>query len=544
MFCFQCEQTSMGKGCTTYGVCGKNPDVAALQDLLIYMLRGLSHLSLEGNKVGIEDDQLDIFICEATFATITNVNFDPDTLVTYIIRSEQYRDTLYEKVQHTARNINLNGPVELVLEKTKEGMVQQGKQVGIKADPSIDPELNSLHWLLIYGIKGVAAYTYHAYRLGKKDSTIIEFIKQGLAATLNKSLGVDDFLDRALECGKINIRAMELLDAANTETYGHPRPTQVTLGHKKGKAILVSGHDLKDLEYILKQSEEKGIYVYTHGEMLPTHAYPELKKYPHFYGHYGTAWQNQQKEFSNFPGPILMTTNCLQKPSIKYEKNIFTAGPVRWPGVTHIEDSDFSPVIEKALEMPGFDQDEKGKTVTVGYARNHFLSLVENITELVMNGQVNLFFLVAGCDGAKPGRNYYTEFVEKTPHDSLVLTLACGKFRFFDKDIGQINGIPRLLDIGQCNDAYSAIKVAQAFEEIFASGINELPLFFILSWYEQKAIAILLSLFYLGVKNIRLGPSFPVFMTPKLLKKFNVIPLRTPDEDLKEIIDYVNGTGE
>ena len=544
MFCFQCEQTSMGKGCTTYGVCGKSPDIAALQDLLIYMLRGLSHLSLEGKKVGIKDEQLDIFICEATFTTITNVNFDPDTLVTYIIRSEQYRDNLYEKVQHAARTTKLNGPVDLVLEKTKEGMVQQGKQVGIKADPSIDPELNSLHWLLIYGIKGVAAYAYHAYRLGKKDDTIFEFIKQGLAATLNKSLGVNDFLDLALECGEINIRAMELLDAANTETYGHPSPTQVPLGHKKGKAILVSGHDLKDLEDILKQSEEKEIYVYTHGEMLPAHGYPELKRYPHFYGHYGTAWQNQQKEFSNFPGPILMTTNCIQKPSIKYEKNIFTSGPVRWPGVTHIEDSDFSAVIKKALEMPGFNQDKKEKTVTVGFARNHFLSLVENITESVMNGQVNSFFLVAGCDGAKPGRNYYTEFVEKTPNDSLVLTLACGKFRFFDKDIGQIDGIPRLLDIGQCNDAYSAVKVAQAFEEIFASGINELPLFFILSWYEQKAVAILLSLFYLGVKNIRLGPSFPVFMTPKLLKKFNVIPLKTPDEDLKGIIDYVNGTGE
>jgi len=534
----------MGKGCTTYGVCGKNPDVAALQDLLIYMLRGLSQLALEAKKMDIIDEQVDPFICEATFTTITNVNFDPDTIINYINKSAKLRDNLYEKLRLAGGNTDLHGPVDLLLEKTKEGLIQQGKQVGIKANPTINPELNGLHWLLIYGIKGVAAYTYHAYRLGKKDEKIFDFIKQGFAATLDKSLGINDFLNLALKCGEINIRAMEILDAANTETYGHPTPTQVPLGHRKGKAILVSGHDLEDLENVLKQTKGKEIYVYTHGEMLPAHGYPNLKKYSHFYGHYGTAWQNQQKEFKEFPGAILMTTNCIQKPSNKYQENIFTSGPVRWPGVTHIEGNDFSPVIQKALEMPGFNQDKTDKTVTVGFARNHLLSIVGKITESVMNGHVNSFFLVAGCDGAKTGRNYYTEFVEKTPKDSLVLTLACGKFRFFDKDISQIDGIPRLLDIGQCNDAYSAIKVAQAFEEIFASGINELPLFFILSWYEQKAIAIILSLFYLGVKNIRLGPTLPVFMTPKLLKKFNVMPLKTPDEDLKEIIDYVNGVNE
>jgi len=546
MFCYQCEQTSQGKGCTTYGVCGKNPDVAALQDLLIYLLRGLSQLSLEGQKVGIKDEQLNLFICESAFTTVTNVNFDPDTLIEYINKSAKFRDILREKVRLAGGYTEFQGPVDLILEKTKEGLIRQAKQVGVNADPSIDPELNGLHWLLIYGLKGVAAYTYHAYRLGKKDDKVFEFIQQGLAATLDKSLGIDDFLDLALKCGEINIRAMELLDAGNTETYGHPAPTHVPLGHKKGKAILVSGHDLKDLEKVLKQSEGKGIYVYTHGEMLPAHAYPNLKKYPHFYGHYGTAWQNQQKEFKAFPGAILMTTNCLQKPAGKYNGNIFTSGPVHWPGVTHIECSDmvcgdFSPVIERALETPGFIQDKNGKTVTVGFGRKYFLSLVENISESVMKAHVNSFFLVAGCDGAKPGRNYYTEFVEKTPNDSLVLTLACGKFRFFDKDIGQIDGIPRLLDIGQCNDAYAAIKVAQAFEKIFESEISELPLFFILSWYEQKAVAILLSLFHLGVKNIRLGPTLPVFMTPKLLEKFNVMPLKTPDEDLKAIIDYVNG---
>ena len=541
MFCYQCEQTSGGKGCTTFGVCGKNPEVAALQDLLIYMVRGLSQLALEGKKVGIKEEKLNLYICESVFTTVTNVNFDTDTLIDYIIKLEKFRDDLREKVQLAGGYTEFHGPVDLVLKKTKEAMIQQGKLVGIKADPSIDPELNGLHWLLIYGLKGVAAYAYHAYRLGKKDDKVFEFIQQGLAATLDKSLGIKDFLDLALKCGEINIRTMELLDAGHTETYGHPSPTQVPLGHTKGKAILVSGHDLKDLEKLLKQSKGKGIYVYTHGEMLPAHGYPALKKHPHFFGHYGTAWQNQQKEFMNFPGAILMTTNCLQKPSSKYQANIFTSGPVSWPGVTHIENDDFSPVIQKALEMHGFRENKNDKTVTVGFGRNYFLTLVENITESVMKGHINLFFLVAGCDGAKPGRNYYTEFVEKTPNDSLVLTLACGKFRFFDKNLGQIDGIPRLLDIGQCNDAYSAIKIAQAFVEIFETGISELPLFFILSWYEQKAVAILLSLFYLGVKNIRLGPTLPVFMTPKLLTMFNVMPLKTPDEDLKTITDYVNG---
>ena len=546
MFCYQCEQTSEGKACTTFGVCGKNPEVAALQDLLIYMLRGLSQLAVEGQKVGVKDEQLNLFICEAAFTTLTNVNFDPSALIEYINKSVRLRDILREKVRSAGGFVGFRGPVDMPLEKTEEGMIRQGKQVGINADPSNDPDLRGLRWLLIYGIKGVAAYTYHAYRLGKKDDKIFKFIQQGLAATLDTSLGVNDFLDLASKCGEINIRAMELLDAGNTETYGHPIPTKVPLGHKKGKAILVSGHDLKDLDEILKQSENKGIYVYSHGEMLPAHAYPNLKKYSHFFGHYGTAWQNQQKEFGTFPGAILMTTNCLQRPTDNYKKNLFTSGPVGWPSVTHIECSntmccDFSPVIEKALEMPGFMEDKMDKTVTVGFGRNAFSSLVENITESVMKGHINCFFLVAGCDGAKTGRNYYTEFVEKTPNDSLVLTLACGKFRFFDKDIGQIDGIPRLLDIGQCNDAYSAIRIAQTFGEIFKSGINELPLFFILSWYEQKAVAILLSLFYLGVKNIRLGPSLPAFITPRILERLNIRPIKTPDEDLKAILDYVNG---
>jgi hydroxylamine reductase len=545
MFCYQCEQTAQGKGCATYGVCGKSPEVAALQDLLIYMLRGLSQLSLEGQKVGIKDEQLNVFICEAAFVTLTNVNFDPDTIIEYINRAAKLRDSLREKVQSSGGYVGFHGPVDMFLDKTPDGLIKQGKQVGVNADPLEDPDLKGMRWLLIYGLKGVSAYAYHAYLLGKKDDAVFEFVQKAFAATLDKSLGVNDFLGLALKCGEINIRAMELLDAGNTETYGHPVPTKVPLGHKKGKAILVSGHDLIDLEHILKQTHDKNITVYTHGEMLPTHGYPKLKAYPNFYGHFGTAWFNQQKEFAQFPGAILMTTNCIQKPMENYKGNIFTSGPVGYPGVSHLAGSDFSAVINKALELPGFPEDVEGKSVMVGFGRNAVLSVAEKIVDSVMNGHINSFFLVAGCDGAKAGRNYYTEFVEKAPKDSIILTLACGKFRFFDKDLGEIDGIPRLLDIGQCNDAYSAVKIAQAFAEVFKCGINELPLFFILSWYEQKAVAILLSLFHLGVKNIRLGPSLPAFITPNILKvlveKLNIMPIKTPEEDLKAITDYVYG---
>jgi hydroxylamine reductase len=545
MFCYQCEQTAQGKGCTVFGVCGKSPEVAALQDLLIYQLRGLSQLASEGRKVGVKDEQLNLFICEAAFVTLTNVNFDPDSIIQYINRASKFRGSLREKVQSAGGYVGFPGPVDMQLEPTMEGLINQGKKVGVNADSSVDPDLNGLKWLLIYGLKGLSAYTYHAYLLGKKDDKIFEFIQQAFAATLNPALGVNDFLDLALKCGEINIRALELLDAGNTETYGHPVPTKVPLGHKKGNAILVSGHDLIDLEHILKQTQGKNITVYTHGEMLPTHGYPKLKAYPNFYGHFGTAWFNQQKEFAQFPGAILMTTNCIQKPMENYKSNIFTSGPVNYPGVAHVTNSDFSPVINKALELPGFPEDLEGKSVTVGFGRNAVLSVAEKIVDSVMNGHINSFFLVAGCDGAKAGRNYYTEFVEKAPKDSIILTLACGKFRFFDKDLGEIDGIPRLLDIGQCNDAYSAVKIAQAFAEVFKCGINELPLFFILSWYEQKAVAILLSLFYLGVKNIRLGPSLPAFITPNILKvlveKLNIMPITTPEEDLKAITDYVYG---
>jgi hydroxylamine reductase len=541
MFCYQCEQTAKGQGCTIVGVCGKTPEVAALQDLLVYVLRGLSQLSIKAGKVGVKNEKISVFTCEALFATLTNVNFDPDSIIQYIRKAAELRGQLREKIQSAGGRIDIcGGLASLALEKTKEGLVVQGKRFGVNSDPTIDPDLHSLHWLLTYGLKGVAAYTYHAHLLGKKDDAVFEFIHQGLAATLDKSLGVNDFVGLVLKCGEVNIRAMELLDAGNTETYGHPVPTRVPLGAKKGKAILVSGHDLKDLDEILKQSQGKGIYVYTHGEMLPAHGYPKLKAYPHFCGHYGTAWQNQQREFAQFPGAILMTTNCIQRPMENYKGNIFTSGPVAWPETPHVTGHDFSAVIKKALELPGFQADREGKYVTVGFGRNAVLSVADKVIAAVKNGHIQRFLLVGGCDGAKPGRSYYTEFVEKAPSDTIVLTLACGKFRFFDKDLGTIDEIPRLLDMGQCNDAYSAVKVAQALAEAFNVPINDLPLSLVLSWYEQKAVAILLSLLYLGVKNIRIGPSLPAFITPNILKvlveKFNIMPITTAEEDLKAIM--------
>ncbi|MBN2126698.1 MAG: hydroxylamine reductase [Deltaproteobacteria bacterium] len=541
MFCYQCEQTAKGEGCTKIGVCGKQPEVAALQDLLVHALKGLSLIAVEARKKGITDPEGNAFTCEAVFSTLTNVDFDPERFKLLIERCVQLREELREKVGAAGGRTEVpDGPAAFRPASTLEGLIEQGEGVGIKSDPSIDPDILSLQQTLVYGLKGVAAYADHARILGQEDEKVYAFIHEGLAATLDRDLGLQDWVGLVLKCGEINLRAMELLDAANTGAYGHPVPTSVPLGARKGKAILVSGHDLRDLEEILKQSEGKGIFVYTHGEMLPCHGYPELKKYAHFYGHYGTAWQNQQKEFAEFPGAILMTTNCIQKPRDTYRDNIFTTGLVGWPGVRHIGDKDFTPVIEKALAMPGFTDEVNGRDVMCGFGRNAVMGVADKVIDAVKGGAIRHFFLVAGCDGAKPGRNYYTEFVEKVPADCVVLTLACGKFRFFDKDLGDIGGIPRLLDIGQCNDAYSAIQIALALSKAFDVGVNELPLSMILSWYEQKAVAILLTLLHLGIRNIRLGPSLPAFLTPNVLKvlvdNFNIMPISTPEEDLKAIL--------
>jgi len=541
MFCYQCEQTAKGQGCTILGVCGKNPEVAALQDLLIHALEGLSLFAVEGRRVGVVDQEVNLFTAEGTFSTLTNVDFDPARFVTLINRAVALREKLKAQVAAKGGKTDFTEiAATFTPAATMAELVKQGEAVGIKADTSENADIQSLKHILLFGLKGVAAYTDHAKILGQEDDKVYAFLHEGLASILRKDLGLQEWVGLVLKCGEINLRAMELLDAGNTGTYGHPVPTTVPLGAKKGKAILVSGHDLKDLELLLKQTAGKGINIYTHGEMLPTHGYPELKKYPHFHGHYGTAWQNQHKEFSAFPGAILMTTNCIQKPQEVYKDNIFTTGLVGWPGVTHLADKDFTPVINKALALPGFAADTDQGSVMVGFARNTVMGVAGTVIEAVKNKAIRHFFLVAGCDGAKPGRNYYTEFVEKVPKDCVVLTLACGKFRFFDKQLGDIGGIPRLLDVGQCNDAYSAIQIAVALAKAFNCGVNDLPLSLVLSWYEQKAVAILLTLLYLGIKDIRLGPSLPAFITPNVLnvlvENFNIKPITTPDEDLKAIL--------
>lgn len=542
MFCYQCEQTAKGAGCTEVGVCGKQPHVAALQDLLAYMTSELSFFAREGLKYAIKTDrETNLLITEALFHTLTNVDFDPERLKKMLTLVARKRDLLIDAIAAKGGNTALpggKGPTRP--DATPEGLVKQGEAVGFQVVKNDNPDIASLMHTLVFGLRGVGAYAYHAALLHKEDDAVYDFIYEALAEVLQNRLGLDEWFGLVLKCGEINLKVMELLDAANTETYGHPVPTEVPLGAKKGKAVLVSGHDLKDLEEILKQTEGKEIFVYTHGEMLPTHGYPNLKKFPHFYGHYGTAWQNQHREFAAFPGSIVMTTNCIQRPLDSYKENIFTVGPVAWPGVTHLTNGDFAPAIDRALALPGFSADSEAGSVMVGFARNTIMSVADKVIDAVKAGKIRHFFLVAGCDGAHPGRNYYTEFVEKVPEDCIVLTLACGKFRFFDKKLGDIGGIPRLLDVGQCNDAYSAIQIAVALSKAFNVSVNELPLSLVLSWYEQKAVAILLTLFYLGIRNIRLGPSLPAFVTPNILnvlvEKYNIKPISTPDQDLKEIL--------
>jgi len=506
MFCYQCEQTARGEACSKSGVCGKQPDVSALQDLLVYALAEMSQAALAAAKAGIRDSAVDLLVCEGLFTTVTNVDFDPERIAPMIRKAASLRDELTAKLQAAGKPAGLpGGAAPLQPADTLAGMASQGEARGIRSYPAVNPDVLSIKHTLLYGIKGIAAYADHAAILGHKDDAVFGFLQEALAAMLDDKLDLNGALGLLMKCGQVNLRTMELLDAANTGAYGHPVPTKVPLGAKRGKAILISGHDLRDLEELLKQTEGKGICVYPHGELLPAHGYPGLKKYAHFYGHYGTAWQNQAKEFAAFPGAILMTTNCIQRPQDAYRDRIFTSGLVAWPGVVHIADRNFKPVIDKALALPGFDADTEGKAVMTGFGHSAVLGVADRIIAAVKDKKIRHFFLEAGCDGAKPGRNYYTEFVEKVPADCVVLTLACGKFRFFDKNLGDIGGIPRLLDMGQCNDAYSAIQVAVALAKAFGVGVNDLPLSMILSWYEQKAVAILLTLLSLGIKDIRLG---------------------------------------
>ena len=542
MYCNQCEQTAKGIACTKIGVCGKNEEVADLEDVLIYALCGMSLFANEARQKGIVDDAMDHFTMEAVFSTLTNVDFDPERFVVLINKTVELREALKGKIAAAGGNTDFAHPAASFTPATTVAeLAKQGADLKFIENLDTDENVRSLKQTLLYGLKGIAAYGDHAAILGQSDPVVAGFMYEALAAMLAEGLTVEDCIPVAMKAGEINLKAMELLDAANTGTYGHPVPTSVPLGHRKNKCVLITGHDLHDLELLLKQTEGKGIDVYTHGEMMPCHGYPELKKYDHFYGHFGTAWQNQHKEFPNFPGPVLFTTNCIQKPKDDYKDRIFTTGLVGWPGVTHIEDKDFSAVVDKALAMDGWQDDVDNGSVMVGFGRNAVLGVADKVIDAVKNKDIRHFFLVGGCDGAKPGRDYFTKFVEQVPSDCMVLTLACGKFRFFDQDLGDIGGIPRLLDVGQCNDAYSAIQIAVALAGAFECEVNDLPLSMIISWYEQKAVAILLTLLFLGIKDIRLGPSLPAFISPAVLQflvdTFDIKPVAdTPEEDLKAIL--------
>ncbi len=539
MFCFQCEQRA-GTGCTKFGVCGKSPSVAALQDLLIYQLKGIGYYGNELIKNGIVlDEEIDQYVMDGLFTTLTNVSFDEEGIAKLITKGNEIKEELKNKLGSEENNScgSYRAPLEI------SQMVADAKKIGIPALMG-NEDITSLRELLIYGLKGMAAYGHHAAVQGYSSKEVNNFFYKGLAATINDSLGADEWVALNMELGQVNFKVMELLDKANTESYGHPTPTKVSISKKKGPFIIVSGHDLKDLKELLEQTEGTGVNIYTHGEMLPAHAYPELHKYSHLAGNYGGAWQDQQKEFDGLPGCVLMTTNCIQKPRESYMDRIYTTSVVAWPGAEHIEEvhghKDFTPIIKKALSLGGFPEDEEEKTILVGFGHNATLSHAAEIIDAVKTGAIKHFFLIGGCDGAKSGRNYYTDLATALPEDSVILTLACGKYRFNKLDFGTVAGLPRLLDVGQCNDAYSAIKIALALAEAFNCTVNDLPLSLILSWYEQKAVCILLTLLSLGIKNIKLGPSLPAFITPNVLKvlvdNFNIAPTKTVEEDLKEIL--------
>jgi len=546
MFCYQCEQTAKGTGCTAHGVCGKDPETAALQDLLVHALKGISMYAHRARQLGASDRQIDVFTVKALFTTLTNVNFDPNRMLQWLRQASQMQQKARELYEDTCRKQGqrpeiLDGPAQWTGANDLNGLVSQGEDVTIqKRVESLGDDITGLQELLTYGLKGLAAYADHAQILGQEDEKVYGYVHEALNFLAQNPADVNSLLGMILKCGEVNLRVMELLDAGNTGTYGHPVPTQVRITPVKGKAILVSGHDLKDLEALLKQTQGKNINIYTHGEMLPAHGYPELKKYPHLVGNYGGAWQDQRQEFDAFPGPILMTTNCIQRPKDTYKDRIFTSGVVAFPGVWHISDQNFEPLINAARAMQGFTQESPEQTILVGFGHNTVLSVAGKVIDAVKAGHIRHFFLIGGCDGAKPGRNYYTDFAQKVPANCMILTLACGKYRFNKLDFGQIDGLPRLLDIGQCNDAYSAIQIAVALAKAFNTDVNSLPLSLVLSWFEQKAVVILLTLLYLGIKNIRLGPSLPAFVTPTVLnvlvEKFNIKPISTPDEDLKAIL--------
>lgn len=551
MFCIQCEQTMQtpaGNGCSySQGMCGKTSEVSDLQDVLVYSLQGVSFWADLGRKVGVVDSEIDQWAPKAFFATLTNVNFDPERIVEFVVKSQGYKAKLEQQVKAAALLANFELPelspaAKLDLPDDAEAIISFAPQSAVnRGHETVHEDVVGLRLLCLYGLKGAAAYLEHARVLSQTNEEVYGEYHQimGWLGTDPEDLG--ELLNCSMQIGLMNYKVMEMLDRGETETFGHQEPSQVNVKPVKGKCILVSGHDFHDLEKILQQTEGTGINVYTNGEMLPAHAYPELKKYPHLVGNYGSAWMNQQKEFASFPGAIVMTSNCLLNPNVgQYADRIFTCSIVGWPGVAHIENDDFSAVIESALAQDGFPYDEIEHMITVGYGRNALMAAAPAVIEQVKEGNIGHFFLVGGCDGDKAERSYYTDFTAQAPKDSLILTLACGKFRFNKNEFGDINGIPRLLDVGQCNDSYSAIQLAIALSQEFDCDINELPLTLVLSWFEQKAIVILLTLFALGVKGIYAGPTVPVFLTDNLVKiiqdKFDLRTISTPEEDLKEIL--------
>ena len=540
MFCYQCEQTAGGKGCTKMGVCGKTPEVANLQDLLIFQIKGISCYANEIIKKGENVDKGIVkFIENSLFTTLTNVNFDADVHVELLRESQRIKDDLKKKV---GKIKNDTAHVTYELPATKNEMLNDSKIAGIMYDKDLDPDIRSLRQTIVYGLKGISAYGHQARALGYYDDEVDNFYIRALEATTDDNMSVEELIRWTMRTGEMSLAVMKKLDEANTKTYDNPSPHQVNVNIKKGPFIIVSGHDLKDLQMLLEQTEGKGINVYTHGEMIPSHGYPELKKYEHLVGNYGGAWQDQQKQFDGIPGCILMTTNCLMRPRETYKDRIFSTNVVGWDGVKFIPKGkdgkkDFSEIIEKALELGGFEEDQEPHEITVGFGHHATLSNAETIVDAVKTGKIRHFFLIGGCDGARPGRNYYTEFAKKVPDDCIILTLACGKYRFNKLDFGTVAGLPRLLDVGQCNDAYSAVRIATALADAFGTSVNGLPLSIVLSWYEQKAVADLLALLSLGIKNIYLGPTLPAFLSPNVLQylvdTFGLRLISTPEDDLK-----------
>ena len=546
MFCFQCEQTTKtdeGAGCASIkGVCGKDEATADLQDVLIYQLKGSGQYAARLHALGQPDAAADSFICYALFTTLTNVNFNRARFVEMIAKAARIRDRLrgaYEQAARAAGQTpeSLTGPANFAPAESLAGLLAQANIASVRAGLDVvGADIVGLRALILYGLKGVAAYAYHAEVLGETRDEVAVGIAHALDFLANDPVDLDELLAEALALGRINFTAMETLNVANTGTYGIPSPVSVRITPVAGKAILVSGHDFLDLITLLEETKDKGINIYTHGEMLPAHSYPKLHAYPHLVGNYGGAWQNQQQEFAAFPGAILMTSNCLVEPKASYRNRIFTDGPVGWPGIRHIGNGDFTQVVQAALAMPGFPTTEPEKTILIGFGSDAVLGVAGTVIDAVKTGAIKHFFVIGGCDGAAPGRNYYTEFAEAAPQDTMLLTLGCGKYRFNKQEFGNIGGIPRLLDMGQCNDAYSALVVAQALAKAFDCGVNELPLSLIISWFEQKAVAVFLTMLALGVRNLRLGPTLPAFLTPTLLdllvSRFGIQPITTAEADI------------